>query len=287
MNGDAILKASIVILNYNSFEDVNRLLIDNFLDLSAIFSVIIVDNFSLNREGEEKLYELIKNNDNIHYIKNNENSGYAKGNNIGIKKALELGAEYAYIVNPDIVIKDNSIFKKMIDEADKINDFTLMGVKVDNIAPYFSRPSWVTFLFPPLLRIKDKYLNSIFKYYSNEQNIFKVYRIYGCFMLLSIKSFMSIDMFDESTFLYGEENIIAEKLFKNNKSMYYTQKFSISHETQGSTRSLKFLIYKYIYVSDFIYFNDYRGFGKLISTVCACNNLIWRFVVDIISSQIK
>ncbi len=273
---------SIILLNYNSFEIIKNLLDTSLMGISNKYNIIIVDNNSTDRTGEQQLLKSIENNSTIIYIQHKENGGYATGNNIGIKKAQELGSQYAFVINPDISIPDIKIFDSMVNDAKDIDNFTLMGPKIDNITPYYTRPFILTFLFPFLLRSLDKFVNWILnKYLFNiEFSIVKVYKLYGCFMLVHIELFDNIGMFDERTFLYGEENIIAEKLFKNNLTMYHNNKFYVNHDAQGSTKILGYKIFKYFYKSNVLYLKEYRKYSYVISNIFAVNEIVFRVIIN-------
>jgi len=83
------------------------------------FKLFVADNSDA-EENENKLF--INNFDglNFDFWWNGENVGFAKANNIMIKKALEMGAEYFLVINPDVKLNDDSI-EKMIEvmDADK------------------------------------------------------------------------------------------------------------------------------------------------------------------------
>lgn len=94
-----------IILNYNSSEESIALygklqrLDDDSLE------VLVIDNAS-QLEDRNRLMEVIP---EAHLVFNKKNKGYAAGNNVGITKALENGAAYIWILNPDIRIDNESL----------------------------------------------------------------------------------------------------------------------------------------------------------------------------------
>ena len=58
-------------------------------------------------------------------------------------------------------------------------------------------------------------------------------------MLVDACSFMEVGMFDEETFLYYEEPILAERLLKIKKRMYFASDVEIVHFEGGSTKRNK------------------------------------------------
>ena len=55
-------------------------------------------------------------------IETNKNLGYAGGNNVGLKYALEQNADFVWVVNPDIVVDQDSLKEalKVMTKDDKI-----------------------------------------------------------------------------------------------------------------------------------------------------------------------
>jgi len=96
---------AVVIVGYNSKEFLGECL-QSVLDSSYNqLQVIFVDNNSSDGSAQ-----YIKENfSDVLVLKSEKNVGFAGGNNLGIKKALELNSEYLFFLNPDTVIDKNCI----------------------------------------------------------------------------------------------------------------------------------------------------------------------------------
>ena len=112
-------ETSIVIVNYNSFDDlklcINSIIKNSYKD----YEIVIVDN-----EGNSEIDKL--RNKKIRIIKSKFNSGYAGGNNLGIKNAY---GKYICILNPDIEIEKNSL-KKLVNIMKKNKIIKLCQPKI-------------------------------------------------------------------------------------------------------------------------------------------------------------
>ncbi len=98
-------KVSIIILNWNRFQDTFECLRSvNELDYPN-YNIIVVDNASSDGSAE-KIKNLFP---QITLIKNEKNLGFAGGNNVGIKYALKDGAEYVWLLNNDAVVEKDSL----------------------------------------------------------------------------------------------------------------------------------------------------------------------------------
>ncbi len=83
---------------------------------------IIVDNSS-----QDSTVDLIKSNyPEVELIVNNKNLGFGAANNIGIKKALDSGAEYVFLLNQDAWVEANT-FEKLIDIASKYPEYGILS----------------------------------------------------------------------------------------------------------------------------------------------------------------
>lgn len=93
---------SIIIVTYNSQEDIHRCVESIQKSTSMPYEIIIVDNDS--SDGTKKYLREIKNNYHIRIIFNSRNLGFSASTNQGIK---ESHGEYIVLLNPDtIVTKD-------------------------------------------------------------------------------------------------------------------------------------------------------------------------------------
>ena len=120
-------KVFIIILNFNSFEDTKECLISlQKIDYNN-YEIVVVDNSSTD-DSYEKLKKEFH---TYNILKCNENLGYANGNNLGIKYALENGADYVCILNNDVVV-ENNFLTKIIKTMENTKDIGLAGPCICN-----------------------------------------------------------------------------------------------------------------------------------------------------------
>ncbi|NLO71926.1 MAG: rhamnosyltransferase [Porphyromonadaceae bacterium] len=98
-------------------------------------TVIIVDNNSSNIEELEQI--LVKfNPEKVHIVKNQNNEGLGYAQNVGIKKAIELGAAKVLLMDDDSTIEDNFVGELLKAEQELIDK----GEKIGAIGPvYFNK----------------------------------------------------------------------------------------------------------------------------------------------------
>ena len=87
-----------IILNYNSSQDTIPLYYQLKAYYEKYLNFLVIDNHSLHMDVSRLKRTIPRD----QLIMNRKNFGYAGGNNIGIEVALSRGADYIWILNPDI-----------------------------------------------------------------------------------------------------------------------------------------------------------------------------------------
>lgn len=107
------MKIGFALLHYNNIM-VTKTAVEYLQKLNCHeqIQIIIVDNCSPNGSGEA-LIELYKASNNVHVILNTENIGFAKGNNIGYLYAKNIGCDAIVVMNSDVFIKDFGFCEKL------------------------------------------------------------------------------------------------------------------------------------------------------------------------------
>lgn len=261
-------KLGIVILNYNTYELTISLIknIQTTLEYPN-FEIIVVDNASKNDSAEFLSSEalIMK----YTFIRCKENGGYAKGNNVGIKKAIEIGCEYVLITNNDIEFINSSTLDRLIDTINKAKNIGVVTpalISKDNLPDppiYFTKPSFWDLTFGSYIFHRRRYLQS------TDTN-YPIYAPRGSCMLMKCSDILEIDFLDENTFLYFEEPILAERLKRVNKISYFCGEIKVIHN-HGKTISsnlkqrqmLMHMLNSYKY-----YLRTYRDYSKSKVFVC-------------------
>src|SRR4030095_11936919 len=111
---------SIIIVNYNVFEDVKKCIECIYKTLKNLsFEIIVVDNGSSDKSISD-INSFFK---DIKLISLAANYGFGYANNIGMKAAF---GKYLLLVNPDIIFNDDSI-ERMFSFLEKNNDAGVAG----------------------------------------------------------------------------------------------------------------------------------------------------------------
>jgi len=271
------MNALVIILNYNSPKDTLRLA-TSVVKMTEM-SVCIVDNNS-NDSSVDIIDESFRGIMRVTLLRSETNGGYGAGNNIGMRYAVENGFTTAFLINPDVVINDGHVFSECFKVLKNTDSAVAVGPKVNGIRPFPLRPGLLSFLLPFAHRlVEDRYYRVIEK---EKNEAITVYKLYGCFLCVDLVKMKSLGFFDEATFLYFEESILAEKSLVQNFTCHYLQYVSIDHSAQGSVSQLGIKQFQFFFKSCFIYLNKYRRFSKVTSFGLASIDVFFRFIINTI-----
>lgn len=249
-------KVSIVILQFNNSEDTIKCLqFVKELDYPN-FEVIVVDNNSepphfKNTENylksQEKVYS-------FQFIASRENFGYAGGNNLGIKRALENGANYILIFNNDVEVHPDLLEKLLrTAQADEKNGIVGPLINENNRLACGGKITW---LKSELSHIECEGLNI-------EQTLYHIlygkYYIPGSCMLIKSQTIEKIGLLPEEYFLYFEDVDYCLKAFKTGLKCAITADAVINHRQHGSTAKISPLFILRYHFRNSLYFNRKNG----------------------------
>lgn len=205
-------RLSIIIVTYKSEKDIYDC-IDSIWKNCDIakddLEIIIIDN---SPESEPMFGKLRKKySSDIMLIHNTHNGGYGQGNNMGICKAT---APIVLIMNPDVRLME-PIFKTAIEEFEKNKELCIYGMKqmLSETVPSTNSFS-CTYMM-------NGYLYTLLTAFGNRFDCYipKYMHFSGSCFYIRKSMFEDIGLFDESIFMYGEEDDIHYRLRKKG----YTQ----------------------------------------------------------------
>jgi GT2 family glycosyltransferase len=244
---------SIIIVNYNVYEDVNKCIVSIYKYLKDIdFEIIVVDNNSPDRS----ILDINSVHKDVKLIPLSNNNGFGAANNVGMELAK---GKYLFLVNPDILFVNDSI--------SKLYGFLEIDENVGVAGAVQFRPSgkieyYYTFfpsLYSRLMQEFGLYMsaplmrNRFLKFW--EENIekgepFKVDWVIGSCMMLRKAIYDAIGGFDESFFLYEEETEWQYRMSQKGWVSAVVPKARVLHNHHSSAGKFGFI---------FIYFHEFRS----------------------------
>lgn len=217
--------------------------------------VLIVDNGSPEDDLQLKISEF---SDMARCLRLPENLGFAKGLNAGISLLRREGCSVIFCSNNDILFLDSMVLdlltKPLIQSGYPVSGPAIMTPKGRNQNPLllkrpdqeeakkmvkyyslgriWSRYLLNRFVLSPLKRRFRKHRQSseVLCHWKQTETNEEVYALNGAFFALGPAFFALYEGLDPSTFLYGEELILAEMVHITGAKMLYVQDAKIFHK---------------------------------------------------------
>jgi len=169
---------------------------------SIPLKTIIIDNSSV--DGTLEYLNLHFN--EAYVIKSNQNLGFGKANNLGVKYAIENGAEFVFLLNQDAYLLSDTI-EKCIEEFKISENVALVSpVHLDGSGKQLDigfQRCLTNELCPGFF--SDLVLN-------NRKNIYPIYSVNAAAWLLKVSVINEIGLFSQAFFHYGEDINFQQRL---------------------------------------------------------------------------
>jgi GT2 family glycosyltransferase len=219
------MKLAVVILHYKHKEDTLECLKSVKQSDFGDFQIILVDNASGDEFDEETLRHL-----DIEIISSKENTGYSGGNNLGIKKALELGAEKIFVLNPDTTVKKDTI-SALVRALEKY-DAGLVGPKI-----YFadSKKIWYAGGEFDVANVLGRHRGVDEEDKGQYDKDEETDGITGAAFMARAEVFGKIGVFDDRYFLYYEDADLSIRAKKAGFKIVYIPEAVVFHKNARST----------------------------------------------------
>lgn len=173
---------------------------------------------------------------NVQVIIAKKNLGYGKGNNLGISK---VDTQYAFILNPDAILEENSLEKFYKAQFFLKDDFTILAPNLFNNYGYF--------------------LNSN---KNIDKEILEVDYVKGFAMLINLKKIHTKDLFDENFFLFLEEIDLCKRIKQSGGKIFVIQNSKIHHlGNQASENILNIELCRNWHWMWSLFYYNYKHFG--------------------------
>ena len=276
----------IVIVAYKSFDDTVAFVRNELPRITLPHKTVVVDLGGeaafVAKQATACQAELVggdgavgNRNADLFMIHAEDNLGFAKGNNLGARFLLKNfpSVRWLLISNNDIGLRDGGAVEELVSQLASHPEAGMAGPRIidrngDEQLPYvrpqsFWRIVCHNFLFPVMNRFGDR--DRACKLPAQTNRVTPCYFVSGCFFVVRAAEFQAVGMFDPTTFLYCEEQIIAERYAAIGKQALYCPAVTIDHYSGktterhiASTRFVRILQQSFRH-----YFKAYRNAGAL------------------------
>jgi GT2 family glycosyltransferase len=216
-------KIYVILVNYNGYKDTIEC-VQSIQNMNyENFKILIVDNGSTN----DSIIQLKRAVNECFIIESKMNLGFAGGNNLGIKYALENGADYILLLNNDTIV-DLNFLNNMIQPFKSNIDIGIVGCKImyypeKNIIWYAGGYiDWFRFVGMHFgLKEFDK------GQYNDEKEIDFMT---GCCMLIKKEVFKKVGLLSNEYFMYFEDVDFCVKVRERGYKIWYNPNAVIYHK---------------------------------------------------------
>ncbi|NMA31589.1 MAG: glycosyltransferase family 2 protein [Candidatus Methanofastidiosa archaeon] len=265
--------------------------VDSLLKFSNELNILIIDNGSTDSsfnelENEYKFEKKVK------LIETGSNLGYAKGNNYAFKYIRKnfTDIKYVIVMNPDIVIDKKETIVALYDFLESNDDYSIVSCQT------IFNDTWRGFLdygwkYPSNKNLywAGTFIGKLFIEDMNERysciNVSEetlattVDVVSGCFFMAKLEDLEQVELFDNRTFLYYEENILSRKLSSIDKKEAILLNRFVYHNHQSKDKNLvdykkRLFDRKCFHESKMIYVNNYSSFSGMRLILCNLINNI-------------
>jgi len=222
-------KVFIIILNWNGCNDTIEC-IESLIKIDyPNFSVVVVDNAS----SDNSIDIIPRKYRDIAFIEVKKNLGFAGGNNIGIKYALEHGADYVLLLNNDTTVEPNFL-SELVNAAEANKKIGILGPKIY----FYSEPVRIWFGGGKLNLLRTKGTHADYMKIDNKELAAKVplktKYITGCCLLIKKEVIQKVGLMSEDYFLYYEDVDWCLRVKKAGWQIFFVPSSMIYHKQSRS-----------------------------------------------------
>ena len=217
----------------------------------------------------------------IAYCHSGGNVGYARGNNLGVKVGDALWNDPFYIISNNDLVFEKPLDMALVDSIfARYPDVGIIGPTV--ITPQGERQSpryWQT----AFDRLFAAHWLPAFGGLLGEKRRMELWRrhcrdtlddaqtgyhawISGCFFFVRAEAFHKAGMFDENTFLYAEEMILAKRLEAVGSRVYFCREVEVIHQHAQSTKKAmaEFQMKKIDFAANYYFYKTYMHTSPVV-----------------------
>jgi GT2 family glycosyltransferase len=190
---------AVVVLSWNGREDTLQCLASLAKVDSPGLITIVVDNGSTDGTSDA-VREAFP---DTELVRTEKNLGFAEGNNVGMRKALELGADYVLVLNNDVEV-DPAFVSALVEEAGRRPDAGALCSKI----LYFDPSDLIWFAgasFDPRSGYNGRQRGYRDRDDGRYDDVCETDRACGAAMLVPRKVLEEVGLFDRELFFYSED----------------------------------------------------------------------------------
>ena len=222
---------ALVVLSWNGREDTLSCL-DSLSRVSyQPLTVIVVDNGSDDGTGDA----VREAHPQVDLVRSEENLGFAGGNNLGVRRALELGADHVMLLNNDTTV-DPGFIEPLVEELERRPD----AGAVSPLILYAEPDDLIWFAgatFDPRKGHNGRHWGYRERANVSAGETYETGRITGCAMLVPRRVWEQVGLLDDELFLHVEDTEWCVRAGRHGYRFYVVPVSRIWHRVSAATGS--------------------------------------------------
>jgi GT2 family glycosyltransferase len=192
--------------------------------------IIVIDNAS-----SDGTVEYIKTNyQEIILIESKENLGFAKANNIGLRYALDHGANYVFLLNQDAWLVQNNCIEELIKQSQLHPEFGILSpLQLYGSGNRIAQDTQAHYLYKS--NNPNDFVSDL--YFGRLKDIYETNYVSAASWLLPIEIVKSIGGFDPLFYHYGEDDNYIQRLHYFGWKIGICPKINICHDYENRSPS--------------------------------------------------
>lgn len=219
---------AVIVLNWNGRDDT----IACIESLQRVdypnFALIVVDNGST----DGSVAAIQPRFPNLEIIETRRNLGFAEGNNVGIRLALERGADYVFLLNNDTVVHP-SLLRELVAAAERCPEGGIFSPKIF----YHAEPTriWYAGVAWDSRRLEFRHLQDDDPQIAvDERGVAKTDYACGCAFLVRSGVLRKVGLLDPTFFLMYEESDLCFRALRGGFGSYFVPAAVLWHKISAS-----------------------------------------------------
>lgn len=221
-----VVTVFIIVLNYNGKRTLSRCLRSIQALEYARKEVVIVDNASTDGSFDIAFDQM----PTAHFIRNSENVGFARGVNVGIRYAVDRGADFVWLLNSDAFASKDSL-GRLISLLRKHDSVGMVSPVIYEPRKAYQRRRRVWFAGGRInwLRFRAEHTRI-----RSRSHPFETGFLSGCALLIRVSALKKVGLFDERFFLYYEDVDLSLRMKKMGYKTVVSPHASLVHSEESS-----------------------------------------------------
>ena len=254
-------RVHVVVLNWNGWRDTLACLASLQQQDYPNFHLLVIDNNS----SDDSMHEISKAMPSVELVQSGSNLGFGGGCNVGIRLALERGADYVWLINSDATA-DPSALSALVRVAE--SDASLGSV--GSVLYEASQPDQIQLWGGGRVQLWTGQCH-------NQRAAAPLDFISGASVLLRCAALKEVGLFDEARFfMYWEDTDLAFRLRKADWRLAVAQESRVWHKLSASVGQGSPMLDRYFTRSGVRFLRRYAPVPMLSVSIMICKMLLKR-----------